>query len=285
MTDPSRATPPPPPPPSGAPPGSSQAYPPGPTATTPAAASPKKKIPPLAWVAMGCGCLVILAAASTLLIGGWFVHKAGETISDIADNPVMATAERVVEMNPDLELVSSDREKERLEIRDKKSGKTYWVDASQIRDGQISFGEGDQMSTLKFRGEGGQGSVELEGPEGTSRLHVGSGAGGKIPDWLPVPEGAETGEGVFSFDTPESQGGTITLTTDQTVDEVVAFYRRAFEDKGWKVSRATYSGDMGEGATLSTTSPDGKRTVVVGVAAKDGRTQIGIYHTGEASED
>jgi hypothetical protein len=278
------STPPPPPPaappPSSPPPSSSvQGTPTGPTPTTPGAE--RKGTSPLVWVAVGCGCLVILAGISTLFLGGYLVKKAGKAISDIAEDPVMATAERAVEASPELELVSSNREKGRLEIRDKKTGETYWFDASDIAKGQISFGKGDEARTVTFGGEEGRGTVRFEGPEGESEFRVGSGAGGEIPDWLPIPKGAEVGEGVFSLDTPESRSGSATLVTDDSVDDVVAFYRKALEGDGWKVSRATYSGDMGEGATLNATSADGKRTLILGIARKDDHTTVGIYHSGE----
>jgi hypothetical protein len=277
------STPPPPPPatpPPSSPPASSSAQgtPSGPPQT---AAGSKKGTSPLVWVALGCGCLVILAGVSTLFLGGYLVKKAGRAISDIAEDPVMATAERAVEASPELELVSSDREKGRLEVRDKKTGEIYWFDASDITKGRISFGKGDEKRTLTFGGEERQGTVRFEGPEGESEFRVGSGAGGEIPDWLPIPKGAEVGEGVFSLDTPGGRSGSATLVTDDSVDDVVAFYRKALEGDGWKVSRATYSGDMGEGATLNATSADGKRTLILGIARKDGHTTVGIYHSGE----
>lgn len=273
MTDSSQPTSPPPPPPpvAGPPPSSTQAAP---------SPTQKKGIPPLGWVALGCGCLVLLAGASAVFLTGWVFKRAGETISDFADNPVMAAAERAVEASPEVELVSSDREEGRLEIRDKKSGETYWIDASDITQGQIRFGKGDEERVLSFEGEDGQGTVTLEGPEGESRMRVGQGAGGEVPDWLPVPPGAETDEGVFSVDTPEGRSGTLTLVTDQSVDDVAAFYRERLEDDGWKVSRATYAGEMGEGATLNATSPDGQRTLILGIARKGDRTTVGVFHSG-----
>lgn len=274
MTDSSHPTPP------SAPPSTPPPAPPG---SEPASAQPagkKKGLSPIAWVAMGCGCLVLLAGASTVFLTGLVFKKAGETLSDIADNPVMATAERLVEASPEVELVSSDREEGRLEIREKKTGDTFWIDASDITQGKIRFGKGDEERVLSFEGEDGQGTVTFEGPEGESRMRIGRGAGGEVPDWLPVPPGAETDEGVFSVDSSEGRSGTLTLITDQSVDEVVDFYREQLEDEGWKVSRATYSGDMGEGATLNATSPDGQRTLILGITAKAGRTSVGIYHSG-----
>lgn len=278
------STPPPPPPGSPPPTPPPPVSAPGTTSSGPAPTAPggeTKGISPLVWVAVGCGCLVILAGVSAVFLGGLLVRKAGQTFSDIADDPVMATAERMVKRSPELELVSSDREKGRLEIRDKKSGETYWFDASEITKGRISFGKGDEARTLTFEGEEGRGKVRFEGPEGETEFRVGSGAGGEVPEWLPIPEGAEISEGVFSLDTPESRSGSVTLVTDDSVDDVVAFYREALEGDGWKVSRTTHSGEMGEGAVLNATSPDGKRTLMVGIARKDGRTTVGIYHSGE----
>lgn len=276
----------PPPPPPGSPPSSTPPPPssaPGtPPGSAPAAAgAPKKGISPLVWVAVGCGCLVILAGVSTVFLGGLLVRKAGQTLSDIAEDPVMATAERMVEASPEHELVSSDREKGRLEIRDKKSGETYWIDASDIQKGRISFGKGEEARTLTFEGDEGQGTVRFEGPEGESEFRVGSGAGGDVPDWLPVPEGAEIGEGVFSLDTPDARSGSVTLVTDDSVDDVLEFYREALEDEGWKVSRTTHTSDLGQAANLNATSPDGHRTLVIGIARKEGRTTVGIYHSGK----
>lgn len=273
---------PPPPPPGAAPTGSPPPAAPGAQPAAQPAQPAKKKggIPPLAWLAMGCGCLVILAGISTIFLGGFLWRKTSEVVSEFGENPVMAVAERAVEASPDVELVSSDWEAMRLEIRDKKTGETYWIDAADISKGQIRFGKGDEERSLTFDGEDGQGSVRFEGPEGESNFRIGSGAGGEIPDWLPIFPGAEREEGVFSLDTPEGRSGSVTLSTDQSVEEVVDFYIEELEADGWEVSRATYKGAMGEGATLGGTSADGGRTVRLAIGRQDGVTRVGVFHSG-----
>jgi len=317
MTDPTddRSIPPPPPPPSGGSrpdsgPPDSVPPPPGPEgppsrpAAGPGPENGKQGLSPAAWVALGCGCLAVALVVLVLVAGGILLGKIGLWIAELSGDP-MVIAEKVVELHPDYELVTTDEGASRLEIRNKKTGDTYWLDASEIAEGRLRYGKNDEQRTLSLEGEGGKGTVRLEGPEGERTLsfegegkkgivrvtgpegertlRLGAGAGGEVPGWLPVPEQAEITEGVFSLDTPEGRSGSLAFFVDATVDEVVAFYTRELGQAGWEVSPATFSTSVGEGAQLSADSPDGRRSLELVLGRREGRTLVAVLHSGSAT--
>lgn len=81
---------------------------------------PKKGLSPLVWIGIGCGGLLLVGAV-VLSVGGYFAVK---TASDfVGDNPAAAAAEAIVRINPELELVESDREGGTITVRESSTGK------------------------------------------------------------------------------------------------------------------------------------------------------------------
>lgn len=277
MTD----TPPPPPP------QRLSSSPPAPEPATAGAAATrgakKKGLPPLAWVGIGCGCLLLLIVIGVFVATGFLVKKAGDVASDFAENPMLTAAEVVVRTNPDLELVETDREKKRIEVRNKRTGETFFIDAEDLEEGKVTFGSDGEEQTLRFGTEEGQGYLEVEGPEGTQSYRAGKGAA-EVPDWVPVPAGAEVSEGGFSMTSAGTSTGQVTLKFEGGLDEVLDTYQQALEDAGFEVTRSTYSAAGQEGASLQAESEDGLRTLMVGLTTtQEGGTAAALYYS-ETSE-
>ncbi len=77
----------------------------------------KKGLPALAWVGIGCGGLVILAAI-LLIAGGIFGAKKLKDIGvDIRDNPEGAAAELIIDLHPNYQKVSADPEAGTITVR------------------------------------------------------------------------------------------------------------------------------------------------------------------------
>ena len=98
----------------------------------------KKGLSPWAWVAIGCGGL-LLVAMIVMMVGGMFVaKKVGDFAEDFEENPA-AAAEMLIKMNPDLELVDSDRDAGTMTIRNKEDGEVITVNYEDIEKGKLSF--------------------------------------------------------------------------------------------------------------------------------------------------
>src|SRR5215470_13160748 len=84
----------PPPPPS--PPGTPQAQ--------------KKGMGPLAWIGIGCGVIVLLGC----IVMGAFFYFVKSKADEFQKNPALSAAKLAVQLNPDLDLVSSDEKAQTL---------------------------------------------------------------------------------------------------------------------------------------------------------------------------
>src|SRR5690606_13549317 len=89
-----------------------------PTPPEPPAIQEKKGIPPLGWVGIGCGTLVVIAVLVISLLIGWCKKTVGD-FSDFQKNPEKAAAELMVRMNPDVEKVSENDATGEMTIRTK----------------------------------------------------------------------------------------------------------------------------------------------------------------------
>ena len=144
---------------------------------SPATPPKKKGLPVLAWVAIGCGAIVILTLVAFGALGFFAVRKGTEMVKEAtgADsvsefvegfekNPARAAAETAIRLNPELELVSSDDEAGTITFRNSRTGETATVDFEEIAQGRLSIttDEGD----YSFDASDG---VTVTGPEGTTR--------------------------------------------------------------------------------------------------------------------
>lgn len=254
--------------------------PPPPTTPPPSATPAKKGLPTLAWVAIGCGGLILVAA---LVVGGllfWGARKAQEGLASFEDNPEMAAAEMLVRFNPQLELVEKDEEAGTLTIRDKKSGEVITADVDEISEGRLSFKTGDEETTVTFgpnEGDAGEGlRVTTSGDEGTSELKIGGVDVDDIPDWVPVYPGAEP-TGTFLNRSPDTVTGAFSLSTTDSPDEILEYYAEVIEDLGLELDRTSFSQGGTEGGSVGGSSDDGSRELrVTAIGNAEGETAVSI---------
>lgn len=235
----------------------------------------KKGLPTLAWVGIGCAGLLLVAAVVVAIGLSFAAKKIKDTAADFQDNPGMATAEMVVRMNPELELVDSDREKGTLTIRDKKSGEEVTVNFEDVEQGKLGFKSGDKETTFTFgQGEGKEGvQISAEGDDGTTQMKIGGGTSSEdLPDWVPVYPGTSP---VTAFLTTGSDGtsGAFSMNTSDSPEKVLAYYAEALSDLGGEPRRSTFSSGDTQGGSVSTSSADGNREINVStVGTPDGTT-------------
>jgi hypothetical protein len=249
----SEYTPPPPPPPYAPP-------------TEPPAPEKKKGLPPLAWVGIGCGALLVVALI-VFVAGSMFVAKK------VRDDPAMALATTMVRLHPELELVESDQEAGTLTVRNKETGEEMTFNLEEVEQGRLSMltGEGEESSITFGQGEGG---LEITTEEGgkTSSLRFGAGSD-EVPDWVPVYPGSQPA-GTYLATTAEGTSGLFSVTTSDPPEEVLDWYAGELEELGLTVERTTFATPVNRGGTLAGRREG--RELTVTVVSQDEGTQAQV---------
>lgn len=236
----------------------------------PGAPAPKKGIGAVGWIAIGCGAIVLLGLLG-VIAGGWFVKRQ---VDKYKDNPSMVAAELIVRANPDLELVSSDPEKGTMTIKNQKTGETVTLNASDIEEGKLTFETEEGTTVVDATSSGESGSVKMTGPDG-AEVTWGGEAPKDLPDWVPVYSGS-TVQGAMDATTAEGRSASFSLSTDDSVDDVISFYETELEGAGLKVTKNLMEANGERTGMLSGTSEDEKRTVSVIIGRQEGKTQATI---------
>ncbi len=239
----------------------SQSVPPPPGAPQPPA---KTGLGPLGWILIGCGGLVVVGA---LVLGGlgWFAKKK---IDQFAENPTFNAAKLAVQVNPDLEVVEADEDKNTLTIKNKKTGEVITMSAEDAKEGRWTFKSDQGTATIDTSGK--DGTMKVTTDKGVATW--GAGTPQNLPSWLPSYPGG-TVAGTFDATTAEGRAAAFTVSTSDSADKVINYYETEFKAAGLKVDKATYTANNKMGGSVSGTSDDKKRTVSVMIGASDTGTQ------------
>jgi hypothetical protein len=221
---------------------------------------------PLGWIAIGCGAIALLGIL-VLAVGGYMVKKKLE-------NPGMAAAELVIRANPDLELVSSDPDKNTLTVKNKKTGEVVTINAEDIKEGKITFETAEGKTEVDASSSGESGSVKVKGPEG-AEVTWGGTAPKDLPAWVPIYPGSDV-QAALDATNAEGRTASFSLTTTDSVDQVVEFYESKLGDAGLKVAKNTIEANGERSAILTGTSEDDKKTVTAMIGQQEGKTTASI---------
>ena len=120
---------------------------PPPQTPAPPPAPEKKPVPTIAKVGIGCGILLVVGVIATVLLIGWCQRTVGDYVRDFTENPERVTAETIVRLNPELDLVETDDEAGTITFRDK-SGKESTVTWADLAEGRLTItdSEGNEMN-------------------------------------------------------------------------------------------------------------------------------------------
>jgi hypothetical protein len=233
----------------------------------------KKGLPVLAWIAIGCGGIVVLAGIAFTVLGWLAVGKMKDVASDFEDNPTKAAAELVVRMNPDLEMVESDDDAGTITVREKSSGKVVTMNYEDIEEGRISFESEEGRVEIAGPPQGGEGVMTISTDKGETRI----GAGGEIPDWVPVHPSTTTRQSLVRSTGPAGDTGQASFTVDAAAADVAAFYKAELEGAGYTVSVTTHSSDEGSVSIVSGQSDAG--SLIASVREAEGQAQVGVQYS------
>ncbi len=98
----------------------------------------RKGLHPLAWIAIGCGGLIVVGVVVAMVLGIFAAKKLGE----VGDNPAKA-AEWFIKMNPDLELVEHDESAGTMTVRQESTGETVTANSEDLKEGRSSSASAD----------------------------------------------------------------------------------------------------------------------------------------------
>lgn len=228
---------------------------------------------PLAWIGIGCGALVLIGVVAMFFIG----YMAKRQLDKFEDNPAMAAATLAVQLNPELELVSSDPEKNTLTIKNIKTGEVVTLSAEDIKDGKftVTTAEGTTTLDMDAQGEDG-GSMTVTNEKGeVAKFSGGGGAPQNLPSWLPVYPGG-TATGSYDATTNDERTAAFGVTTSDSVDDVLAFYEEKLKAQGFEVQKSTFESNGQKGGTVTGSSSDQKRSVNVIVGTSEQGTQATV---------
>ncbi len=235
----------------------------------------KKGLSPLAWVGIGClGILVIGGIVAT--VGAIFVvGKVKEVASEMEDDPVAATAKLLAAANPDIELVSADKDSRTVTFREVSTGKELTFGYDDIEEGRITFSSDGETAEFAVESAGeGSGGLTVKTSEGTATFSAGGDAS-NIPDWIPLFPGV-TPKSNFSAEGGGQNTGTFSFSTDSEIDSILSFYDDQAEQAGLETKSRTTTGD---GALWVAASSDESRGLTVMISQQGGGLEVVVSFT------
>lgn len=226
----------------------------------------KQGMSPWAWVAIGCGGLLVLGGLVFAVVGYFLYGKAREVAREMEEDPIAATSRIIAAANPEIELVEADKDSRRVTFRNTKTGEQFTFDYEDVEEGRLSFTSDGETASIEFDTQGGDaGRMTITTDEGTTTYRAGAELE-QHPAWLPVYPGSEA-KGTYASETPEMVAGGFTFETSDGLEDVLSFYAAELESAGLQIRSRTTTP---EGAMLIAASSDESRTATVTASSKDG---------------
>jgi hypothetical protein len=239
----------------------------------PSDAPPKKGIPPLAWVAIGCGGLLVIACG-LFMIGGFFIfHKA----KSFAAHPETAMARMITAGNPDLEVVTTDEDAKTITFRNKKTGEVVTINFEDAQKGKIVF-KGDQGAdaVIETTGEGQTAGIRVNSDKGSFTFGQGAGSAAAIPSWIPAWPGAKI-QSTFTGNEASKSSGMYQFDAGVGVAQAMDFFEKGFKKAGFTISKSTYNLESDQGGGILTAKSGGLEANVT-FTRQDGKTVVAVVY-------
>jgi hypothetical protein len=237
------------------------------TAAAPPGPIEPKKTSPIVWILLGVVGFFVLIGFVAMAGIGFLAHK-------VAQNPALAITKLVTATNPDIQVLSTDEGANTITLRDKRSGETMTMNFDDVKKGKIVFKGNGQRATIQAHGDGQNGTLEINSPDGTVKF--GSGAAGKTPAWVPAYPGVSP-QSTFSMQGGEGSGGSFQFTTKDSAKDVLSFYEQNLKQAGFGITaNITGNTDTASGGMISAEDTATKRTVVVTVGTEKGETSVNV---------
>lgn len=253
----------------------------------------KKGLSTVAWIAIGCGGLIVLVIIGVFGLGFFAVQKGKEMVTeatgsesfedfvqDLQENPAKTTAQTMVRLNPDLELVSTDDDAGTITIYNKKTGEEATLNFEDIAEGRFSMETDEGEYRVDATGEG-EGGVTFTGPDGQQTRFGSSVDLDDVPEWVPLYPDASEAQSLYSTVSAEGVAGSVSAKTDASPQEVLDHYKGLFERKGWEIKSQSMT-TSGDGAFAAIVGELDGRTVNVSIVGQGDECQVTINYNGKS---
>jgi hypothetical protein len=264
------------------------------TPPTPGSEPTKKKgLPALAWVAIGCGGLMVIGIVLFFLLGIFVFNKGKEVledatgsgsisdfVEDMKENPTRTAAETMIRLNPELDLLSTDESAGTITFRNTKTGDEATLNFEDIAEGRISMTTEEGEFTVNAT-EAEEGGVVFSGPQGETRFGASADLS-DVPDWVPSYPGSEDLQGTMQSTNAEGLMGAFSAKTPDDAQKVVDYFKDLFEERGYKIGAEsmTRTGEGAFGAINGESAEEGRMVnVMVMENAGEGETVVTINYT------
>jgi hypothetical protein len=264
------------------------------TPPVPGSAPPKKGLPALAWVAIGCGGLIIVGIVLFFLLALFVFSKGKEVIEDatgsgsisdfvedMQENPTRTAAETMIRLNPELELVSTNDSAGTITFRNTRTGEEATLNFEDIAEGRFSMTTDEGEFTVNATEAEEGGGVVFSGPQGETRFGASADLS-DVPDWVPSYPGSENLQGTMQSTSAEGLMGAFSAKTSDDAQKVVDYFKNLFEERGFKIGAEsmTRTGEGAFGAVNGEWVEEGRVVNVVVIEnAADGETVVTINYT------
>lgn len=211
----------------------------------------RKGLHPLAWVGIGCGGLLVVAIIAVAFLFGAAKRKYDSVVKEFKENPQKVVAEKVVELNPDFEMLSENDEAGEMTIRNKATGEETTISYQDLAEGKLTV-------------KGGDGSV----------TQLGSADLSSVPAWVPAYPSMTDPVVPYHQDKSGEIQGLLSFSCNDTPADVIAFYEKGMSSS---VTSST-SVDVGQLQQASKTFRDGDKKLNVSAQQATGqptRVQVG----------
>ncbi len=227
----------------------------------------KKGLHPLAWVAIGCGALIVIGGLVLTLGLGYLGFKAKQFVEEYEENPALGVAQVIAATNPEVEIESSDETAQTVTFRNTETGELMTINYKDLEEGRVSFESSEGSFEIDASEEGG-GTVTMTNEDGDTVYQAGAAVDADVPAWVPMMSDAtlnpvvqqQTSDGNFaSFQ--------VTFPEGTEVKDVFDFYQQQLEDAGFEVDRAeqTVNGQV-TGTVIGDNAASGQNvTIFAGV--------------------
>lgn len=234
--------------------------------------SDRKGLSPVAWIAIGCAGILVLAGIATFVGGIFIFKKAKNVVQEMEDNPVLATAKLIAATNPDVELVAADEETQTVIFLNSETGEEFTFNYQDIEEGKFSFTS--EEGTLEVDASEEEGRLTVTDDDGSAIL--GSGVSlEKFPGWLPTYPGMAA-EGTFFTETPDGEMGAYVVRTEDDLETALDYYVAELESSGLEIAQRTA---LPSGAILTARSTDDSRSVSITGSVEAGEVKMMVNFT------
>lgn len=220
--------------------------------------SPKKKgLPPLAWVGIGCGGMLAIAIIGGAFLFGWGKRKFNEFQTDFAAQmaftPERSAAEAIIDINPDIELVTDDSAMGEMTVLIRSTGEEITLSYQDLAEGNYT----------------------IENPDGT-RTQVGSSDLSNLPAWIPAYPTMEDARIPFHQQSADTITGLLTFSTDDDPEQVEEFYDLEIDFPSTSASSTTFGNH--ENISLSYKKGEMDLSILILRADPSGKTRVQVAY-------